>query len=218
MPEDHIMAEEKKYTAEDVQNIKNQIDTLQQELAKAEACVRAEGLGGLQETLDKLLINKVVMSVKPAPDGECMAMFVRSVEPEMVDSIHRRAVLRGTSILIRQDKCSIDDLAIYLYTDTKGNPEHTVIGFDEPKDGELVEYRIVPRLSVTDPKGQGRKILADALELRNKAHAKDGKMSVSKFVSNINSYIRFDKKIGKMDPEFTRELEELADEMTGDNG
>ena len=211
------MAEEKKYTAEDVQNIKNQIDTLQQELAKAEACVRAEGLGGLQETLDKLLINKVVMSGKPAPDGECMAMFVRSIEPEMVDSIHRRAILRGTSILIQQDKCSIDDLAIYLYTDTQGNPEHTVIGFDEPKDGELVEYRIVPRLSVTDPKGQGRKILADALELRNKAHAKDGKMSVSKFVSNINSYIRFDKKIGKMDPENTRELEELADEMTGDN-
>lgn len=211
------MAEEKKYTAKDVQNIKNQIDTLQQELAKAEACVRAEGLGGLQETLDKLLINKVVMSGKPAPDGECMAMFVRSVEPEMVDSIHRRAVLRGTSILIQQDKCSIDDLAIYLYTDTQGNPEHTVIGFDEPKDGELVEYRIVPRLSVTDPKGQGRKILADALELRNKAHAKDGKMSVSKFVNNINSYIRFDKKIGKMDPEFTRELEELADEMSGDN-
>lgn len=211
------MAEEKKYTAEDVQNIKDQIATLNQELAKAEACVRAEGLGGLQETLDKLLINKVVMSGKPAPDGECMAMFVRSVEPEMVDSIHRRAVLRGTSILIQQDKCSIDDLAIYLYTDTQGNPEHTVIGFDDPKDGELVEYRIVPRLSVTDPKGQGRKILADALELRNKAHAKDGKMSVSKFVSNINSYIRFDKKIGKMDPEFTRELEDLADEMTGDN-
>lgn len=211
------MAEEKKYTAEDVQNIKDQIATLNQELAKAEACVRAEGLGGLQETLDKLLINKVIMSGKPAPDGECMAMFVRSVEPEMVDSIHRRAVLRGTSILIRQDKCSLDDLAIYLYTDAQGKPEHTVIGFDEPKDGELVEYRIVPRLSVTDPKGQGRKILADALELRNKAHAKDGKMSVSKFVNNINSYIRFDKKIGKMDPEFTRELEELADEMTGDN-
>ena len=211
------MAEEKKYTAEDVQIIKEQIATLNQELAKAEACVRAEGLGGLQETLDKLLINKVVMSGKPAPDGECMAMFVRSIEPEMVDSIHRRAILRGTSILIQQDKCSIDDLAIYLYTDTQGNPEHTVIGFDEPKDGELVEYRIVPRLSVTDPKGQGRKILADALELRNKAHAKDGKMSVSKFVNNINSYIRFDKKIGKMDPENTRELEELADEMTGDN-
>lgn len=211
------MAEEKKYTAEDVQIIKDQIAALNRELIEAEACVLAEGLGCLQEALDKLLINKVVMSGKPAPDGECMAMFVRSVEPEMVDSIHRRAVLRGTSILIRQDKCSIDDLAIYLYTDTQGNPEHTVIGFDEPKDGELVEYRIVPRLSVTDPKGQGRKILADALELRNKAHAKDGKMSVSKFVSNINSYIRFDKKIGKMDPEFTRELEDLADEMTGDN-
>lgn len=211
------MAEEKKYTAEDVQIIKEQIATLNRELVKAEACVRAEGLGGLQETLDKLLINKVVMSGKPAPDGECMAMFVRSVEPEMVDSIHRRATLRGASILIQQDKCSIDELVIQLYTDTKGNPEHTVIGFDEPKDGELVEYRIVPRISVTDPKGQGRKILADALELRNKAHAKDGKMSVSKFVNNINSYIRFDKKIGKMDPEFTQELEELADEMTGDN-
>lgn len=211
------MAEEKKYTAEDVQNIKDQIDTLQQELAKAEACVGAEGLGGLQETLDKLLINKVVMSGKPAPDGECMAMFVRSVEPEMVDSIHRRATLRGASILIQQDKCSIDELVIQLYTDAQGNPEHTVIGFDEPKDGELAEYRIVPRLSVTDPKGQGRKILADALELRNKAHAKDGKMSVSKFVSNINSYIRFDKKYGKLDPNATRELEELADEMSGDN-
>ena len=211
------MAEEKKYTAEDVQIIKEQIATLNRELVKAEACVRAEGLGGLQETLDKLLINKVVMSGKPAPDGECMAMFVRSVEPEMVDSIHRRATLRGASILIQQDKCSIDELVIQLYTDAQGNPEHTVIGFGEPKDGELVEYRIVPRISVTDPKGQGRKILADALELRNKAHAKDGKMSVSKFVSNINSYIRFDKKIGKMDPEFTRELEELADEMTGDN-
>lgn len=211
------MAEEKKYTAEDVQHIKDQIATLNQELVKAEACVRAEGLGNLQETLDKLLINKVIMSGKPAPDGECMAMFVRSVEPEMVDSIHRRATLRGASILIQQDKCSIDELVIQLYTDAQGNPEHTVIGFDEPKDGELVEYRIVPRLSVTDPKGQGRKILADALELRNKAHAKDGKISVSKFVNNINSYIRFDKKIGKMDPEFTRELEELADEMTGDN-
>jgi len=205
------MAEEKKYTAEDVQNIKDQIATLNQELVKAEACVRAEGLGGLQETLDKLLINKVVMSGKPAPDGECMAMFVRSVEPEMVDSIHRRAVLRGTSILIRQDKCSIDDLAIYLYTDTQGNPEHTVIGFDEPKDGELVEYRIVPRLSVTDPKGQGRKILADALELRNKAHAKDGKMSVSKFVNNINSYIRFDRKLGKLDPNDIQQLNEAVE-------
>ena len=211
------MAEEKKYTAEDVQNIKDRIAALNQELMEAEACVLAEGLDGLQETLDKLLVNKVVMSGKPAPDGECMAMFVRSVEPEIVDSIHRRAILRGASILIQQDTCRVEDLTSYLYTDTKGNPEHTVIGFDEPKDGELVEYRIVPRLSVTDPKGQGRKILADALELRNKAHAKDGKMSVSKFVNNINSYIRFDKKIGKMDPEFTRELEELADEMTGDN-
>lgn len=92
------MAEEKKYTAEDVQRIKDQIATLNQELTKAEACVRAEGLGGLQETLDKLLINKVIMSGKPAPDGECMAMFVRSAEPEMVDSIHRGSPSPTTSL------------------------------------------------------------------------------------------------------------------------
>lgn len=205
------MAEEKKYTAEDVQKIKEQIATLNQELAVAEACVRAEGLDGLQETLDKLLVNKVVMSGEPAPDGECEAMFVRSVEPEMVDSVTRRALLRGTSILIQQDSCRIDELALYLYTDTEGNPKHTVIGFDKPKDGELVQYRIVPRLSVTDPKGQGRKILNDALELRNKAHAKTGKMSVSKFVNNINSYIRFDRKIGKLDPNDIQQLDEAVE-------
>ena len=129
------------------------------------------------------------------------------------DTIKFRRAWRRTALQIIHEMDERNtEWRVHVDAGTPSAPFH--VQRKAPRVGDIVqqwEWWTVQMFA--DPKGQGRKILTDALELRNKAHAKDGKMRVSKFVNNINSYIRFDKKFGKMDPSVAREFEELADEM-----
>lgn len=194
------MAEEQKHwTQEDIDRMQEQVDELKQQIWEAKASIQFEKVGYLDDYFKRELTGKVIMSEHPWNDGASIFMFITYVKVDIDWSGKRSIHLSGTTFRVECNEIKVESSGISIGLDDNGRPQHVLFGNESESDeGESINYRIVGPDELAKAKGVVRKQIEHALELRNKAHAEQGKDAVEKFLRD-----------------FRKERKELEDRASG---
>ena len=181
------MAEEQKHwTQEDIDRMQEQVYELNTKIEEAKVSILREKVGYLDEYFKRELTGKVIMSEHPWSDGDSKYIFIKFVKVDIDYSYARTLYVSGVSLDIDCNKIGVGEDSIRMELDDDGRPKGVLFGADTESDGgEYVHYRIVDPDELAKAKGVVRKQIEHALELRNKAHAEQGKDAVEKFLRDF---------------------------------
>lgn len=181
------MAEEQKHwTQEDIDRMQEQVCELNAKIEEAKVSILCEKVGYLDEYFKRELTGKVIMSEHPWSDGDSKYIFIKFVKVDIDYSYARTLYVSGVSLDIDCNKIGVGEDSIRMALDDDGRPKGVLFGADtETDDGEYVKFRIVDPDELAKAKGVVRKQIEHALELRNKAHAEQGKDAVEKFLRDF---------------------------------
>lgn len=181
------MAEEQKHwTQEDIDRMQEQVCELNAKIEEAKVSILREKVGYLDEYFKRELTGKVIMTEHPWNDGESKYIFIKFAKVDIDYSYARTLYVSGVSLDIKCNKIGVDEDSIRMELDDDGRPKGVLFGADTESDGgEYISYRIVDPDELAKAKGVVRKQIEHALELRNKAHADQGKAAVEKFLRDF---------------------------------
>lgn len=176
------MEDKKHWTQEEIDQLKKQKDKIQEQIWAAEASLREETVGYLENHYRKELVGQVIMETKPAWDGWSFYLYITSVKVTLDFREVRNVHLRGISFHVARNEMDNDPNPLSFELDNDGQPVGVIFGTEPVPEGQDIRYRIVHADELSKAQGCVRTMIDRALELRNAAHAEEGTKSLEKFL------------------------------------
>ena len=176
------MEDKKHWTQEEIDQLKKQKDKIQEQIWVAEASLREEKVGYLENHYRRELVGQVIMDTNPGWDGCSFYLYITSVTVTLDFREVRNVHLRGISFRVARNEMDNDPNPLSFELDSDGQPVSVIFGTGPVPEGQNIRYRIVHADELSKARGCVRTMIDKALELRNAAHAEEGTESLEKFL------------------------------------